>query len=152
MDCPACRKPLLVVEREGIELDFCPTCRGLWFDTGEMALLAERAGRALRLEKSGATGTPGGGAHPRRCPRCDRKMEAVRLGSAPAVEADRCGAGHGYWFDRGEIGFVMRQMPAKSGSAPEALLHFVGEALGPGAAVPGRTPVTNVSRDGEENR
>ena len=41
MDCPACSAPMIVIERQGIELDYCPACRGLWFDADELELLAE---------------------------------------------------------------------------------------------------------------
>ena len=47
MECPVCRIALVVVEREGIELDWCVTCRGLWFDEGELELLAEKTGQAI---------------------------------------------------------------------------------------------------------
>ena len=44
MDCPSCSEPLIVVEREGIELDYCPKCKGLWFDADELELLNEALG------------------------------------------------------------------------------------------------------------
>jgi len=39
--CPACKVPIIVVEHEKIELDYCTTCLGVWFDAGELALLLE---------------------------------------------------------------------------------------------------------------
>ncbi|MGM9513607.1 zf-TFIIB domain-containing protein [Roseateles sp. DB2] len=44
MKCPACPDTLLVMsERQGIEIDYCPRCRGLWLDRGELDKLIERS-------------------------------------------------------------------------------------------------------------
>jgi len=129
MNCPACRSPLIVVEREGIELDHCPRCRGFWFDEGELALLAERTNRILSLGTGvAALGGPAG-EKPRRCPRCRTRMAKEDLGSDPRVRIDRCPRGHGLWFDAGELGTLMDQLPDSPGSHPEALLRFAGEKL-----------------------
>ena len=37
MKCPTCADaPLVMTERSGIEIDYCPTCRGVWLDRGEL--------------------------------------------------------------------------------------------------------------------
>ena len=44
MKCPVCKTPdLLMADRQGIEVDYCPTCRGVWLDRGELDKLIERA-------------------------------------------------------------------------------------------------------------
>ena len=44
MQCPVCKDPqLLISERQGIEIDYCPSCRGVWLDRGELDKLIERA-------------------------------------------------------------------------------------------------------------
>ena len=44
MKCPACTTvTLAIAERQGIEIDYCPTCRGVWLDRGELDKLIERA-------------------------------------------------------------------------------------------------------------
>jgi Zn-finger nucleic acid-binding protein len=42
MLCPADRTPLTMSERQGIEIDFCPACRGVWLDRGELDKIIER--------------------------------------------------------------------------------------------------------------
>lgn len=43
MRCPACPDTTLVMtERQGVEIDYCPTCRGVWLDRGELDKLIER--------------------------------------------------------------------------------------------------------------
>ncbi|HRI44854.1 MAG TPA: zf-TFIIB domain-containing protein [Fimbriimonadaceae bacterium] len=43
MNCPNCSIPLRLAERQGIEIDYCPECRGVWLDRGELDKLIERA-------------------------------------------------------------------------------------------------------------
>ena len=47
MKCPLCVEPDLVMsERQGIEIDYCPKCRGVWLDRGELDKLIERSAAA----------------------------------------------------------------------------------------------------------
>ncbi len=43
--CPSCRVALVMSERQGIEIDYCPQCRGVWLDRGELDKIVERSGR-----------------------------------------------------------------------------------------------------------
>lgn len=43
MNCPRCRDDLNQTQRSGIEIDFCPRCRGVWLDGGELEKLIERS-------------------------------------------------------------------------------------------------------------
>jgi len=44
MQCPTCKDTQLVIaERQGIEIDYCPSCRGVWLDRGELDKLIERS-------------------------------------------------------------------------------------------------------------
>ncbi|NUO19347.1 zf-TFIIB domain-containing protein [bacterium] len=43
MDCPSCKVDLVMSERQGIEIDYCPKCRGVWLDRGELDKIIERA-------------------------------------------------------------------------------------------------------------
>ena len=43
MRCPAgCDSPLVMSERQNVEIDYCPTCRGVWLDRGELDKIIER--------------------------------------------------------------------------------------------------------------
>jgi Zn-finger nucleic acid-binding protein len=46
MQCPVCRVPLAMSDRQGIEIDYCPQCRGVWLDRGELDKIIERSGPA----------------------------------------------------------------------------------------------------------
>jgi Zn-finger nucleic acid-binding protein len=43
MLCPVCNVELLLADRQGIEIDYCPKCRGVWLDRGELDKLIERS-------------------------------------------------------------------------------------------------------------
>ncbi len=43
MPCPTDGTPLVMSERQGIEIDYCPTCRGVWLDRGELDKILERS-------------------------------------------------------------------------------------------------------------
>lgn len=43
MKCPHCSTTLVMSDRQGIEIDYCPDCRGVWLDRGELDKLIERA-------------------------------------------------------------------------------------------------------------
>lgn len=58
MDCPVCKNVNLVMsERQGIEIDYCPSCRGVWLDRGELDKIIERS-----------VATPAAQAAPQRAP------------------------------------------------------------------------------------
>ena len=44
MQCPVDATTLVMSERSGVEIDYCPQCRGVWLDRGELDKIVERAG------------------------------------------------------------------------------------------------------------
>lgn len=43
MKCPNCAVALVLADRQGIEIDYCPHCRGVWLDRGELDKIIERS-------------------------------------------------------------------------------------------------------------
>ncbi len=44
MQCPVCENTkLAIAERQGVEIDYCPDCRGVWLDRGELDKIIERS-------------------------------------------------------------------------------------------------------------
>ncbi len=60
MRCPHDETMLQMTERHGIEIDYCPNCRGVWLDRGELDKIIDQA--------SGRAGTPPPGATPHQQP------------------------------------------------------------------------------------
>ena len=46
MKCPACSNELMMTDRQGVEIDYCPGCRGVWLDRGELDKIIERSAAA----------------------------------------------------------------------------------------------------------
>jgi Zn-finger nucleic acid-binding protein len=133
--CPVCKEPMIVVEHEKIELDYCTTCLGVWFDAGELALLLESldlevgefniADIMTLPEKKIAE-------KKRRCPVCGKKMQKAAIGNDPEVVIDVCTWGEGMWFDGDEVGHVIRQLldkPSAELGAPDRVVTFLGEVF-----------------------
>ena len=43
MQCPNCEELLVMTERQGVEIDYCPKCRGVWLDKGELDKIIEKS-------------------------------------------------------------------------------------------------------------
>ena len=43
MNCPTCNVDLKMADRQGVEIDYCPQCRGVWLDRGELDKIIERS-------------------------------------------------------------------------------------------------------------
>lgn len=43
MLCPVCKIDLIISDRQGVEIDYCPQCCGVWLDRGELDKIIERA-------------------------------------------------------------------------------------------------------------
>jgi len=121
MICPACKSDMIVVEHHKIELDYCTSCHGVWFDAGELELLLESAGleglEPLLADLAGST-EAGSGEKKRRCPICLKKMKKVLIGQEPAIILDACRQGDGLWFDGGELNLLVGQLAGKAGVKP----------------------------------
>lgn len=53
MKCPVCTETQLIMnERQGIEIDYCPQCRGMWLDRGELDKMIERSHRERAFTSS----------------------------------------------------------------------------------------------------
>lgn len=67
MSCPVCATGLVMSERQGIEIDYCPNCRGVWLDRGELDKIIERsAAPAASQQPAPPQQQPGGWQEPPR--------------------------------------------------------------------------------------
>jgi Zn-finger nucleic acid-binding protein len=110
-------------ESQGLALDHCPSCKGLWFDAGELgqhlahsnAILDEQA-----LEPEGATPFP--------CPRCDgARLAQVRIGGTVLDACPRC---RGIFVDLGEIHELIGALERPEFARDARLAGFDNLALG----------------------
>ena len=60
MLCPQCKINLVMADRQGVEIDYCPSCRGVWLDRGELDKIIERsAAYEARTPPAQGTAQPG---------------------------------------------------------------------------------------------
>ncbi len=64
MQCPICAVDLLMSEKKGVEIDYCPKCRGVWLDRGELEKIIELSATSYPPQPTG--NVPSG------APRADR--------------------------------------------------------------------------------
>lgn len=125
--CPQCGEPLIALELEGIEIDHCVRCGGVWLDRGELQLIVRAAGLPPGSRNFNALDSAAGVEHrERRCPRCDRPLESIVVPlSGGNLRIERCRTGEGFWLDRGELPALLNSSESKP--AEEALARFLGD-------------------------
>ena len=108
MFCPSCYDPMVILEFEEIETDYCTKCGGIWLDDGELNLLLEDAEKKYELLSS-FTEANSVDEKKIRCPICNKKMIKTFVGAEKDVVIDECKNKHGLWFDTGEILEVIKK-------------------------------------------
>jgi Zn-finger nucleic acid-binding protein len=133
MICPACRHPMVIVEHDEIELDYCTNCRGVWFDSGELELLLEAAELENYrdfLEKIMESGDATTREKKRRCPICSRKMKKTHIGAEKELLIDVCKNTDGIWFDGGEVAHLVKLLSGESEETGQGkVMNFLGEVF-----------------------
>lgn len=112
LSCPRDQSPLVSQTYEAkIEVDACPSCRGVWLDKGELEAIQEarendyskalenlpdsvaRSVNKVAQTHSGAVG----------CPKCGAEMDVREYAYCSQVVIDACPEGCGMWLDAGEL-------------------------------------------------
>lgn len=100
MQCPACEEIELrsVLTKQGVEVDFCDRCQGVWLDRGELFHFAKDPKKvAQNLEEALKTQKPVG----KICPATQEPM--VEITYPGGLRLDYCPKSEGMWFDSGEL-------------------------------------------------
>ena len=136
MICPVCKYAMIVVEYHNIELDYCNSCKGVWFDSGELELLLKSQG--LEEPKAFFDGIlnsqeAASSEKKRNCPICGRKMKKTAIGGQPEILIDICRDKHGLWLDGGEVTQLIRRLagehpPKRDSRGP--VISFLEEVFG----------------------
>jgi Zn-finger nucleic acid-binding protein len=98
---------MIVLELEGVEIDFCTDCHGVWLDAGELELFLETAENRDRLMGK-FDHDENNEEKAIRCPICLKKMDKVICGIDKMVRLDKCPRNDGLWFDEGELLEVLK--------------------------------------------
>jgi len=81
MRCPTDETILVMTERAGVEIDYCPECRGVWLDRGELDKILDRAGAVGSPQSAPAAQPVQDGRHDGR--HDDRRYDQPRYGQQP---------------------------------------------------------------------
>lgn len=103
MPCPKCRSDMQQIEVEGTIIDRCSSCKGIWFDEGEVEALSNKeAAVAIDIGKTevGKQNNPIDNYH---CPRCGGQMKKVVDEQQRHIWYETCVDCHGSFFDAGEF-------------------------------------------------
>ena len=106
MDCPRCGSELKAEKYQGIEVDKCVSCEGMWLDYSELDQLEDRELDSDELKGSMVTRPVGSEIS---CPVCQAAMLQFRY-RYNELWLDVCEANHGFWLDKGEEKRVLELM------------------------------------------
>lgn len=105
MECPKCQGEMKEIDSsEGVTLDFCGSCHGLWFDLGEVADYFELSVDIPDLDTTNATKTKTSLV----CPKCKELLEELRYSALDRLLVDRCPGCGGIFLDKGEVPMLER--------------------------------------------
>lgn len=103
--CPVCAKvDMAVLELDGVEIDYCFDCGGIWLDAGELELLMGSSEKKDEILSSFQDVDKICKEKKRPCPICKKSMKKVIIKTENGeVLIDECVERHGVWFDKGEL-------------------------------------------------
>jgi FtsH-binding integral membrane protein len=94
--CPKCKGYMFTRKRNGVEIDLCSQCSGIWLDEGELATLAETK-RDVPQEGQKKTPTRF------KCPRCGQVLDEMLYTQGQDLLVDVCSSCSGVYLDQGEL-------------------------------------------------
>lgn len=104
MMCPKCNAPMGRAVHNGIEIDRCSGCKGLWFDAGELGSLSLMEDAEMLDLGSSAVGSEFDSLHDVACPRCiGATLKPMRAKDHEHVLVDACPQCQGVFLDAGEF-------------------------------------------------
>ncbi len=103
MRCPKCRADMEQIDHEGIEVDRCWHCKGIWFDAGEIEALSDKQAAAAIDTGDQAIGAQHNAMQDYQCPRCNGHMSSVVDARQPHISFETCDECHGSFLDAGEL-------------------------------------------------
>ncbi|HEX4080406.1 MAG TPA: zf-TFIIB domain-containing protein [Rhizomicrobium sp.] len=107
MKCPDCKTDLTLTKHSGVEMELCPTCKGMWLTRRELNQLEDEVFDLGDAEKGSLMLDSSADTRP--CPECAKPMNRFDYRFYD-LEMDFCGEGHGFWLEAGEDARVLELM------------------------------------------
>jgi hypothetical protein len=124
MECPVCKNEMIILELNQVEIDYCSSCKGIWFDNGELELIFSAADKkniadSFHLKENLEEVR-------KKCPICYKKMDKIEFENTGII-IDRCPNNHGLWFDSGELKNLLKSAEEKNNKMIEIIKDIFGE-------------------------
>ena len=111
MKCRFCGTDMRQENYEGIEIDVCPICQGIWLGDGELQEIVKRRQEKfnqsqidqVNLECQSTKIPIGQLKREVICPKCGCRMNSVNYSYCSGITIDKCPNNDGLWLDQGEI-------------------------------------------------
>lgn len=111
MFCPNCEAVELAEDKyEGVAVDKCPSCFGIWLDDGEIVQIIKSKEVEISSDLVEKTITNAFKGIPdkeisqkKQCPKCSKNLKVLNYDYSSGIIIDRCPEGHGIWLDNGEV-------------------------------------------------
>ncbi len=105
MNCPKCFGTMEIASYDGIKVERCTGCKGLWFQPDELATLRQDTWMADYIldEGSAKVGKQYNQVRAIQCPQCGADMNQESDEDQPHIVYESCPAGHGVFLDAGEF-------------------------------------------------
>jgi Zn-finger nucleic acid-binding protein len=107
MKCPNCNTDLVPAKRDGVDMEVCRSCNGMWLSRQELEQLEDEV-FDLGDDKKG-TRVFESTADTRKCPQCQKPMNRFEYRFYD-LELDFCSDGHGFWLEEGEDKRILELM------------------------------------------
>lgn len=129
MNCPKCQGVMHEIPFEGVVVDFCDSCKGIWFDEDELAFTTELSTdipNISEVEKEARTTEYS-------CPRCgsQQKLQEMKFIPVETLLIDRCPQCKGLWIDKGELPKI-EAIAARIGDAQSKILLLCRQLIAKG--------------------
>lgn len=111
MECPGCQYDMSEHELDGVMIDECKRCGGVWLDAGEAEELVKKAPtprealqkKKLELLRQWQVAALNPRETDRGCPRCPAPLMRVNYKDIPGLQIDKCKDDCGMYLDKGEL-------------------------------------------------
>mgnify|MGYP001274935749 FL=1 len=111
MECPGCQFDMREHELDGVMIDECKRCGGVWLDAGEAEELVKKAPtprealqkKKLELLRQWQVAALNPRETDRKCPRCPEPLMRVNYKDIPGLQIDKCRSDCGMYLDKGEL-------------------------------------------------
>ncbi len=111
--CPRCPGELEIIDIDGIKIDVCGSCRGIFLDRYELNRLKalDNGNEKLKAAGGGAEIKPDTG-HKINCIRCQSPMQTINFSYSSGIFIDHCPACDSVWLDNGELEKILEFLKA----------------------------------------